>query len=340
MTNTPDGRRRNGHPSRVRRIGVPAVLAGVTAALAVYERRVLAELDGATNPDADGELVFPATHVHAAVTPDGGILHVEESGAGRPVVLLHGHGANLRIFAELASRLAAGGLRVVALDQRGFGLSSAVPPTFGFGGLVDDLATVLASLDLRQAIVVGHSMGGVVALGLAVDRPEVVADRVAALVVINSTARGPADRPLQRVKAAALDWTVAERVGRHPRHGLVLARGNFGAHAQRSHVVAVRTIGLASPAARRQGLTRRLLGIDLRDRLADVTIPVVVLAGAADRVIPPSASERIVELLPHGRLTVFDGAGHMLPMERTAEVAEAILELATGLGDPREPSGG
>jgi pimeloyl-ACP methyl ester carboxylesterase len=334
MTKTPEWRRTNGHPSRTRRIVVPAVLAGVTAALAVYEQRVLKELDGAKDPDADGEFAFPADDVHSVVTPDGGILHVEECGSGRPVVLLHGHGANLRIFARLAARLANSGQRVVALDQRGFGRSSAVPPTFGFRGLVDDLATVLATLDLRGAIVVGHSMGGVVALGLAVQRPEVVADRVAALVLINSTARGPADRALQRVRAAALDWTVTEHVGRHPRHGLVLARGNFGVQAQRSQVAAVRTIGQASPAARRQGLTRRLLGIDLRDRLGEVSVPVVVLAGAADRVIPASESERIVELLPNGRLTVFDGAGHMVPMERGAEVAEAILELATGLGRP------
>ena len=76
-----------------------------------------------------------------------------------------------------------------------------MPPTFGFGGLVDDVATVLEALDLHDVVVVGHSMGGAVALGLAIDRPDVVAERVAALVVVNGSARGrpiAADRGRRR----------------------------------------------------------------------------------------------------------------------------------------------
>jgi len=171
-------------------------------------------------------------------------------------------------------------------------------------------------------------MGGAVALGLAVERPDVAAERVSALVLINSSARGPADRPVSRARAVVLDWSVVEHVGRHGRHGMVLTRANFGSDPRRSHVAAVRAIGLASPAARRHGLTRRLLGIDLTDRLRDVRVPVVVLAGAADRVLPPSESTRIAETVPGARVHVFQGAGHMLPVERSEEVAEQILRLA------------
>jgi non-heme chloroperoxidase len=306
---------------------VPAGLAAaVVAGVVIYEHRVLAGLDG--TPDPDDGFAFPAERIHAIATPDGGSLHAEEAGSGRPVVLLHGHGANLGIFAPLATRLIAGGRRVVAVDHRGFGRSSAVPSTFGFDGLVDDLATVLTELDLRRALVVGHSMGGAVALALAVDRADVVADRVSALVLVNSSARGPADRPLSRARAAALDWSLTEHVGRHHRHGMVLARANFGCAPRRSHVEAVRAIGFASPVARRLGFTRRLLGIDLSDRLGDVHVPVLVLAGAADRVLPTSESRRIAERVSSARLHVFDGAGHVLPVERSAQVAEQILRFA------------
>jgi non-heme chloroperoxidase len=308
---------------------VPAGLAGgLVAGVVIYEHRVLAGLTTTRNPELDDGFAFPAERIHAIATPDGGSLHAEECGSGRPVVLLHGHGANLGIFAPLAPQLMAGGRRVVAVDQRGFGRSSAVPSTFGFDGLVDDLVTVLGVLDLHGAIVVGHSLGGGVALGLAVQRSDVVADRVAALVLVNSSARGPADRPLLRAKAGALDWKLTERVGRHHRHGMVFARANFGAEPRRSHVEAVRAIGCASPAARRQGLTRRLLGIDLSDRLSDVRVPVLVLAGAADRVLSPSESRRIAETVQCGRLHVFQGAGHMLPLERSKQVADQILRLA------------
>jgi pimeloyl-ACP methyl ester carboxylesterase len=326
-------------PLRRRRLVLPAVLTGIAVGVTIYERHVLSTLDGTGEPDVDDDFAFPAEHVRVVPMADGGHLHVEECGSGRPVVLLHGHGANLRIFAPLATRLAAGGRHVVAVDHRGFGLSSAVPPSFGFDGLVDDLATLLEVLDLRDAVVVGHSMGGAVALGLAVERPELVARRVGAVVLINSSARGPADSPLPRAKAAALDWSLTERVGRLGRHGLVLTRANFGVDARRRDVEAARAIGLASPAARRQGLTRRLLGIDFSDHLGEVRVPVLVVAGANDRVVPASESERIAGSLPNAGLKVFSGAGHMVPMERSAQVAEMILQLAPTQGTPKASSG-
>jgi pimeloyl-ACP methyl ester carboxylesterase len=321
---------RGGAPPKGRpwRFLVPGVLTGAIAAgVAVHERRVLSGLDATPDPDWDGDLAFPAERVHSIRTPDGGTLHAEECGSGRPVVLLHGHGADLRIFAPLAARLAAAGRRVIAVDHRGFGRSSAVPPRFGFGGLVNDVATTLEFLDVRDSVVVGHSMGGAVALGLAIERPDLVAERVAALVVVNSSARGPADRPMTRAKVAVLDWRVTEQVSRHNRHGFVVARANFGAEPRRSHVIAVRTIGSASPAARRQGLTRRLLGIDLTDRLGEVGVPVLALAGGVDRVLTPAESARIASSIAGARLKVFSGAGHMLPLERCADVATEILRL-------------
>ena len=204
---------------------VPVALAGSAGLLiAAYERRILAQLATTPDPDTSRDFTFPAERTGTLATPDGGRLHVEECGSGRPVVLLHGHGGALGVFALLAARLAVEGQRVVAVDHRGFGRSSPVPPMFGFRGLVDDAATVLEALDLRRAIVVGHSMGGAVALGLSIHRPDVVADRVAALVLLNSSARGPADRPLVRAQVTALDWAFLEGFSRHPRHGVVLAR--------------------------------------------------------------------------------------------------------------------
>ena len=124
---------------------------------------------------------------------------------------------------------------------------------------------------------------------------------------------------------------MTERVGRHHRHGLVFSWANFGVAPRRSQVEAVRAIGFASPAVRRPGLTRRLLGIDLSDRLGDVQVPLLLLAGAADRVVSPRESMRIADIVGDARLHLFKGAGHMLPVERSKEVAEQILRLADDL---------
>jgi len=190
------------------------------------------------------------------------------------------------------------------------------------------VATVLQELDLRGAVVVGHSMGGGVALGLAIDQAEVVAERVSALVLVSSSGRGPADRPLTRARLAALDWRLLERFSRHPRHGLVLARANFGPEPRRSHVQAARAIGIDSPVERRRGFARRLLGIDLSRALSHLDVPVLVLTGEADAVVTPAESARTADLIPGARMKMFAGAGHMLPLERSAQVAEQILAFA------------
>ena len=311
-----------------RRVLVPmCATAIVGAGLVLYELRVLLQLSATPDPDADRDFSFPGAQTRLVPTADGGHLHIEECGAGHPVLLLHGHGASMRTFSLLAAPLLAGGRRVIAVDQRGFGRSSPVPSMFGFAGLVEDAAAVLEALDLRDTVVVGHSMGGGVALGLAIDCPAIVAERVSAIVLINSSGRGPADRPMTRAKVAALDWRFLERLGSHPRHGLVLARANFGPEPRRSHVAAARAIRLDSPVELRRGFARRLLGIDLSRALSLIRVPVLVLVGTADAVVPVADSQRTVDLIPGARIETFDGAGHMLPLECSAQVAEAILQL-------------
>ncbi len=308
------------------------MFAAAAGAVWVAERRVIAGLDGTPDHVVEARGVQSPVVERNVTTPDGGRLHVEERGDGPAVILLHGHGATLGVFSKLAPRLAARDRRVIAVDQRGFGRSSEVHDGFAFSGLVDDVVTVLEAGDVRDAILVGHSMGGAVALGLAVLRPEAVAARVRGIVLLNSTARGPADDRLHRAWVRALDWPVLERVSSHPVHGAVLTRGNFGAAPRRSDVEAARLIGLQSPVAARRGFARRLLGTDLSADLGSVEVPVLVLAGAVDRVVPPGESTRLVKLLPHADLHVFRGAGHMLPMERSAEITDRIVEFADRIG--------
>lgn len=297
------------------------------AAVALFERWLLAGIHPA-DPTDDPVAADASVASITFATADGGRLYVEDQGAGPPIVLLHGHGATLGIFSRLAPRLAAGGRRVVSLDQRGFGRSSPVPDGFAFDGLVQDVVTLLETLDLRGATIVGHSMGGAVALGLAINHPTVVDARVGGLVLLNSTARGPADHRLNRAMVKVQDWPGLERLGRHPRHGLALSRTNFGVDPLLHDVEAVRRIGLESPTTARRGFARRLLGTDLSADLHAVQAPVLVVAGSHDRVIGVGESERLAARLPDVALHVFPGAGHVLPLERVDAVTDLVLGFA------------
>ena len=143
---------------------------------------------------------------------------------------------------------------------------------------------------------VGHSLGGAVALGLAIHRPEVVDARVSALVLINSSARGPTDRWLTRARVAALDWTFVESVSRHPDHGIALARQLRSPALPESHRGRPRH-RLRQPGCASTRAARQLLGIDLVDALSTVRVPVLVLAGSSDRVVSPAAPASTASLI-------------------------------------------
>ena len=313
-------------------IGLVTLAGAVVAVIELIERRVLAGIDASSEQSGVDFGAVPV-QVRRIGTSAAGELYVEERGIGPPVVLLHGHGATVGTFAKLAPQLAANGHRVVAVDQRGFGRSSAVPGDFTFRGLLDDVVVVLEELDLRDAIIVGHSMGGAVALGVAVHHPEVTEERVRGLVLLSSTARGPADDRRHRALVAAMDWPYLERLSRHPRHGVVLTRGNFGARPRLSDVEAARLVGLESPVATRRGFARRLLGTDLTDDLSGVQLPILALAGSADRVISAGQTELLASLLPNAQARIFDGAGHMLPLECVDEVTDLIVAFGKAIDE-------
>src|SRR6266545_6718296 len=115
--------------------------------------------------------------------PDGAVLDGVVVGSGPTVVLSHCWTGTRTTWEPVAARLVARGLRVVLYDQRGHGASTPGPEVPTVERLGEDLGAVLEAIDARDAVVVGHSMGGMAVQALAVSRPDVIAGRVRALVL-------------------------------------------------------------------------------------------------------------------------------------------------------------
>ncbi|MGH8987591.1 MAG: alpha/beta fold hydrolase, partial [Acidimicrobiales bacterium] len=180
---------------------------------------------------AAGLTLPPDLRHHFVETSDGGRVHVVERGEGPTSVLVHGITLCAATWAPQLRTLEG---RVVAVDQRGHGQSRAGREGYAFDRLGADLLEVLEALGVRDAVLVGHSMGGMVAQLLALTRPDDLSRHVRRLLLV-ATTHGPIlTPPIAAAATAALSRLLraAERRGRGPlpRAATVwAARAAFGA---------------------------------------------------------------------------------------------------------------
>lgn len=327
-------------------MGVGLTTAGVAAARSSIRRS--AAKQRAHDPRAGDAAAFDldalGVAVHRLPSHDGGELHVVEKGPAdaRPLVLLHGITLAARVWGyqlrDLSDRY-----RVIAVDLRGHGVSRAGEAGFGLPLLAEDLRTVLEALDLHDAIVVGHSMGGMTLMQFCGDHPEVLAERVAGVVFLATAGVVPMHPIVQRALARATPRL--QRVGegrgwdRLPIMGIgdgdvpyLLARRAFGRNPSHVHVELTRELVAACAPATSWPSALGLVLHDAEEALAATSTPAMVIGGELDRITPIAFSRRIAELLPDAELHVLDGAGHQLMLERPEELAELLDRFAKRLG--------
>lgn len=283
------------------------------------------------------ELAEPiGTRHHLFATHDGGQLHVVEYGPADapPIVLLHGVTLAATLYNHALVDL-GGEFRVLALDWRGHGRSRPGRDGFGPGVLGNDVATLLTHLDLHDAVVLGHSMGGMGLARFCIDHAPVRDQRVVGLVFCDTAAFdvgnvGP--KILQRVLAAfgerkpELAGKLAQVAGGDIAY--VASRAAFGDHPDPIAVEQTRQMFDAmSPSA----ITRSILPLlrhDVRAGLPTVPTPALVMVGSKDPLTPPSHADDLVRLLPHATLHTFPGIGHLPMLECRTDFAAVLRQFA------------
>lgn len=207
---------------------------------------------------------------------------------------------------------ALGPSRPVVIDTRGCGRSDAPDGPYSMSDLVDDVVAVLADCNARKAHLVGCGLGGCVALAVARRT-----NRARSLTLIGTPPTGndfdPADL------AADLDDSDALRDST-----TALLSDDFLAREDSpvEQIIKWRREEDASPAAR----AAQLAAIEAFDPepLYEVTLPALVVAGGADSVVPAEASERLADGLPNGEFRAFPDAGHLVTVERSAALNDAL----------------
>ena len=274
------------------------------------------------------------------VTADGTALRVVETGpedAPLTVVFAHGWVLDNASWVDIVRKL--GPLRTIRYDHRGHGASGCGPSGCStVAQLADDLAELItARVPTGRVVLVGHSMGGMTLMALGEKHPSLVRERVAGVAFVATSAGGlpalPAWLPprvgASLIKAGqVLDGRIKSREPAFalPRAGLRYLLFGAGARKADLNLVAgqLRRAHPESMLGFRDSLTEHERCAALA---AYASVPAVVLAGGADKLCPPGHARRIAEALPEAEFVIYPQAGHMLPQERSDEVASRILEL-------------
>jgi non-heme chloroperoxidase len=280
------------------------------------------------DPTGGGDvLALPEGRESRLNTSDGAVLAVTDAGDGPLVVLAHCYTGSRGVWGPVARRLVARGYRVVLWDQRGHGESTVGTEGLTIARLGEDLREVLEAVDATDALLAGHSMGGMTVMALVGAHPDVVARRATALVLVSTAAARPGHVPPVSVEAALVSSPVATRLTRGPL-GPFVVRFTAGRRPVWAHLEASAALYAATPPSTRAALIRDMRRMDLRPGLARCPVPAVVVVGARDRLTPTSLAADIVARVPDGELIVLPEAGHTLPFEEPELLSEIMIANA------------
>jgi non-heme chloroperoxidase len=315
-----------------------AVAGGVAVAGYALQRRGAQRWHSDEAAIVAAGLTLPTDIVHHQIAvSDGGVIHCVERGSGTPIVFVHGVTLDVGIWAHQFRQLGANH-RVIAITQRGHGESTAGDSGYSLDRLAADLGQVLVHLELTNAIVVGHSMGGMVTQLLALRQPEVLARHAAGIVLVATTAgptlSGPAALgaidSLVAVAGYGLRHSARQGRGLLPYRdlGTWIMRAQFGTNPSPAAMELVRLItARMSPAAMAE-LIPGLLSYDIRDELGKIELPTRIVVGTKDRLTPLRAARTMAAGIPDSTLEVYDGVGHLVMLERSAALEELIETFA------------
>jgi pimeloyl-ACP methyl ester carboxylesterase len=315
--------------------GVAAgIAAGAAGSAYIAQRAALAAIRRRPDPDAGtlGQLEFD--DARRLPSHDGGTVYTAIRGDGAPILFSHGVTITSRVWVKQFRSLPREGLQVVAFDHRGHGESTLGDSGHSIDNLAADMRTVLEALNLRDVILVGHSMGGVAVQAFALRHPDVLHERVRGLVLASTLAKTSvaASRPLRGLAERVTGGFDLRKMMARPNLGTMFARIGFGREPLASHIELNREMLAACDSTTAREATTTLLGLDLTGELPTLDIPTLVLGGTADVITPPAESRRLAELIPGARLHLFEGAGHMLMLERSDEFDAMLTDFARDLG--------
>lgn len=237
---------------------------------------------------------------------------------GIPLVFINSLGSDLRIWDGVIPYFAED-FPIIRYDKRGHGLSDCPPGPYTLRDHTTDLAALLTGLEVPSAILIGVSVGGMIALDFAHQHPA----RVHALVLCDTGAKiGTADAWTERS-------TIVRQNGLAPIAPLILGRWFSHSFSTREPATyrGYTNMLTRTPAEGYAATCEALRDADLREVVQRITVPTLVLCGDEDMATPPSLGQALAAALPNARFQLIYQAGHLPSIEQPRAVAAAMRQF-------------
>jgi non-heme chloroperoxidase len=259
-------------------------------------------------------------------------VYYEDHGSGQPVVLIHGFPLSTKAWEKQVPPLIAAGYRTIAYDRRGFGNSSQPASGYDYDTFAGDLDMVMNELDLRDAILVGHSMGtGEITRYLSAYGSARVSKAVLISPLPPFLLKTP-DNP-EGLDLSLFDGFKQAAIADHFAFETAFMNNFFNYDQTKGKQVSEETYRAnwqlaveASPIATVACIQAWLT--DFRADLPRIDVPILMIQGDADRVLPyPATAQRLQPMLPGSQLMTVPGAPHAICWTHADQVNQAMLNF-------------
>jgi pimeloyl-ACP methyl ester carboxylesterase len=254
-------------------------------------------------------------------------LYSRDVGGGTPLILLHAFPLSSAMWLGQREGLASR-LRVITPDLRGFGGSPLGDDAPSIDVMADDIAELLDSKGIERAVVGGVSLGGHVAIAFSRRHP----DRLLG-AVLSGVAANPDPEPDRRDRLHSAERLEAEENVNALLEDVLPHLVGPTTLRQRALIYGrVKGLVQATPPHAAAWAQRALAAADAIEVLADVTSPVLVIAGEEDVLATEADARAVVAALPNAELTMIPRSGHLTPVEQTRLFNEVVSEFASAVG--------
>lgn len=301
---------------------------GIASVAHGFARRSVEQIKAGRDPIALDRLRESLRgELHVLERPDGTRIHACTAGSGPTVVLAHGYGVTMHEWNVIWSQLLALGHRCIAFDLRGHGHSTIGAEGLTTTAMAGDYAALLDALDVRDAVLVGHSTGGFLAIKTLLDHPR-TSERLRGFAGVATLAgdalRGSPQNALQMpmIQLGVMDW-----VSRSPTYSWLFGASVCGDEPSPALIRAFNEMFADQRHAELVPLIRALAKESYYARLHEIRVPTVIVCGDKDKTTPRWHAEQLGRGIPGARNVWVEGKGHMLNWEAPEAIVTVVRAL-------------